>query len=236
MNAGEIPANSWVHDLAVGGGRIIGEACHYVDLMRFLAGSGIVGVQAGGMGAHPAVEVKSDKAVISLFFADGSFGTIHYLANGGKVFPKERIEVFAGDAVLQLDNFRKRYMKEKAELIKYGNESVLKEFLGILDNLERALSSAKRSKEMEPLIEGLELIIKQFEAILERFGVKSIEAKGRPFDPYVHEAIMHVESDEHPENTVLEEFQRGFTFHDRLLRPAKVSVSKKAESAEKNGD
>ena len=127
-------------------------------------------------------------------------------------------------------------MKEKAELIKYGNESVLKEFLGILDNLERALSSAKRSKEMEPLIEGLELIIKQFEAILERFGVKSIEAKGRPFDPYVHEAIMHVESDEHPENTVLEEFQRGFTFHDRLLRPAKVSVSKKAESAEKNGD
>ena len=107
MNAGAISADSWVQDRAVGGGRIVGEACHYVDLMRFLAGSEIIGVQAGGMGEHPAVEVCNDKAVITLFFADGSFGTIHYLANGGKVFPKERIEVFAGDGVLQLDNFRK---------------------------------------------------------------------------------------------------------------------------------
>ncbi len=106
MNAGSIPANSWIQG-AAGGGRIIGEACHYVDLMRFLAGSRIVTVRAECMGKHPAVEVCEDKAVITLLFENGSFGTIHYLANGGKVFPKERIEVFAGDAVLQLDNFRK---------------------------------------------------------------------------------------------------------------------------------
>lgn len=107
MNAGAIPADTWIQDKEVGGGRIIGEACHYIDLMRYLVGSEIVSVQARRMGAHPSLELTEDKASITLGFADGSFGTIHYLANGGKAFPKERIEVFAGDGVLQLDNFRK---------------------------------------------------------------------------------------------------------------------------------
>ena len=107
MNAGAIEADSWIQDVEVGGGRIIGEACHYIDLMRFLVGAPIVKVQAVCMGEHPGVDVTTDKASITLTFEDGSFGTIHYLANGGKAFPKERIEVFAGDAVLQLDNFRK---------------------------------------------------------------------------------------------------------------------------------
>ena len=107
MNAGAIPADSWVQDITRGGGRIIGEACHYIDLMRYLVGAKIVSVQARRMGDHPAIEVTEDKAAIILGFADGSFGVIHYFANGGKAFPKERIEVFAADAVLQLDNFRK---------------------------------------------------------------------------------------------------------------------------------
>jgi predicted dehydrogenase/threonine dehydrogenase-like Zn-dependent dehydrogenase len=107
MNAGSIPADNWVQDTAVGGGRILGEACHYVDLMRHLVGHEIVSVQARRMGEHPGVAVSEDKASITLGFADGSFGTIHYFANGGKVFPKERVEVFAGGGVLQLDNFRK---------------------------------------------------------------------------------------------------------------------------------
>lgn len=107
MNAGAIPKDTWIQDIKIGGGRIIGEACHYIDLMRYLTGAKIVSVQARRMGNHPGVEVTEDKAAILLGFADGSFGTINYLANGGKSFPKERIEVFAGDAVLQLDNFRK---------------------------------------------------------------------------------------------------------------------------------
>lgn len=104
-NAGIIPANHWTQDVNVGGGRIIGEACHFVDLLRFLAGSPIAGWQVMTMGQHPAVAVVSDKAIINLKFEDGSIGTIQYFANGGKRFPKERIEVFAGDAVLQLDNY-----------------------------------------------------------------------------------------------------------------------------------
>lgn len=107
MNAGFLPADHWAQDNGVGGGRIIGEACHFIDLMRYLAGSEIVSVQARRMGDHPSVSVTEDKASITLGFADGSFGTILYLANGASSFPKERVEVFAAGGVLQLDNFRK---------------------------------------------------------------------------------------------------------------------------------
>lgn len=107
MNAGTIPADHWTQDPTVGGGRIIGEACHFIDLMRFLAGSPVVSVQARRMGDAPGIDVAADKASITLGFADGSFGTIMYLANGAASFPKERVEVFAAGRVLQLDNFRK---------------------------------------------------------------------------------------------------------------------------------
>ncbi|HHP4963859.1 TPA: bi-domain-containing oxidoreductase [Acinetobacter baumannii] len=107
MNAGAIPADHWTQDNAVGGGRIIGEACHFIDLMRFLAGSKIVSIQARRMGETDAVQILEDKASITLGFEDGSFGTIFYLANGASSFPKERVEVFTAGRVLQLDNFRK---------------------------------------------------------------------------------------------------------------------------------
>ncbi|MFA3362626.1 bi-domain-containing oxidoreductase [Acinetobacter baumannii] len=107
MNAGAIAADHWTQDNAVGGGRIIGEACHFIDLMRFLAGSKIVSIQARRMGETDAVQILEDKASITLGFEDGSFGTIFYLANGASSFPKERVEVFTAGRVLQLDNFRK---------------------------------------------------------------------------------------------------------------------------------
>jgi len=107
MNAGAIPPEHWTQDPNVGGGRIIGEACHYVDLMRFLAGSPVVSVQSRRMGGEPGAAILEDKASITLGFQDGSFGTILYLANGAASFPKERIEVFAAGRVLEIDNFRK---------------------------------------------------------------------------------------------------------------------------------
>ena len=107
MNAGEIPKEHWTQDAEVGGGRIIGEACHYIDLMRFLAGSKIKTFNAVKMGENDFVKITEDKALISLTFEDGSMGSIHYFANGGNSFPKERIEVFCDNAVLQLDNFRR---------------------------------------------------------------------------------------------------------------------------------
>ncbi len=107
MNAGAIPKEHWVHDPELGGGRIIGEACHFIDLMRFLAGSEIISIQSRRMGHSDTIDLVEDKAAITLGFADGSFGTIHYLANGANSFPKERIEVFCDNKVIQLDNFRK---------------------------------------------------------------------------------------------------------------------------------
>lgn len=106
MNAGAIPADHWTQDPHVGGGRIIGEACHFIDLMRFFVGRPITSIQARSMGQNDAEAVTHDKAAILLGFKDGSFGTIHYLANGGASFPKERVEVFTAGRTLQLDNFR----------------------------------------------------------------------------------------------------------------------------------
>ncbi len=107
VNAGEIPPDHWTQDRAVGGGRIIGEGCHFIDLLRHLAGAPVVGVQGMMIGEAPGLQVRDDKASFTLQFADGSFGTVHYLANGHKSFPKERLEVFAAGRILQLDNFRR---------------------------------------------------------------------------------------------------------------------------------
>src|SRR5882672_7270412 len=105
VNAGSIPPEHWTQSHEVGGGRIIGEACHFIDLARFVVGHPIVAARMTTMGRHPSLLVREDKATIVLSFADGSIATVHYLANGGKRFPKERIEVFCNDGVLALDNF-----------------------------------------------------------------------------------------------------------------------------------
>lgn len=102
VNAGAIPANHWTQDQEVGGGRIVGEACHFIDLLRFLVGEPIVSYQRTVMAAP-----TQDTVTLQLAFADGSIGTVHYFANGSKAFPKERVEVFAGGRVLQLDNYRR---------------------------------------------------------------------------------------------------------------------------------
>jgi predicted dehydrogenase len=107
VNAGTIPVSHWTQDPAVGGGRIIGEGCHFVDLLRFLTGSPINSIHAARVSGSPADGIREDKAVITLGFTDGSLGTIHYLANGHKNFPKERLEVFCGGRILVLDNFRR---------------------------------------------------------------------------------------------------------------------------------
>ena len=107
MNAGAIDPSHWTQDDAIGGGRIIGEACHYIDLMRHLAGAEITSIDARRMGDHDAVAITEDKATITLGFRDGSFGSIHYFANGSNAFPKERVEVFTAGRTLQLDNFLK---------------------------------------------------------------------------------------------------------------------------------
>ncbi|MBK6846071.1 MAG: bi-domain-containing oxidoreductase [Proteobacteria bacterium] len=101
VNAGSVPPEHWVHDRAIGGGRLIGEACHFIDLLRFLAGQPIARVDAQSLAGQP------DSAVVTLAFADGSSGVLHYLSQGHRAFPKERAEIFCGGRVLRLDNWRR---------------------------------------------------------------------------------------------------------------------------------
>lgn len=107
VNAGEIPPDHWTQDPATGGGRLIGEACHFIDLARYLVGFPISNQMVLTLGRHASMPVQDDKAILTLKFSDGSIATIVYLANGNKGFSKERVEVFAAGRVLQLDNFRK---------------------------------------------------------------------------------------------------------------------------------
>lgn len=107
VNAGMIPATHWTQKTAEGGGRIIGEGCHWVDLLRYLAGAEITNVAAMKVGPAKGVEIREDKLTALLAFADGSTGALHYIASGHKSFPKERLEIFADGRVLQLDNFRR---------------------------------------------------------------------------------------------------------------------------------
>ena len=107
VNAGALPADHWTKDSRVGGGRIIGEGCHWIDLLRFLVGHPIVRVQAVAARRGPLGELLSDHMSMMFEFQDGSTGTLHYLANGHRRFPKERVTVFCGGRVLELDNFRR---------------------------------------------------------------------------------------------------------------------------------
>jgi len=131
----------------------------------------------------------------------------------------------------EFENYKKRMQKDKADLIKFGNESLLKALLPVLDNLDRAIQHAKAGNESSSLVEGVELVQKQFLAALERFGVKPVPVEGEIFDPEKHEAVSTAETDAEP-NRVVSKVGSGYYYHDRLLRPAKVIVSKsKAGSA-----
>ena len=107
VNAGPVPSAHWIQDPLVGGGRIVGEGCHFIDLLRFLAGAPIRSVHAMSLGKTGGAARARDVATFTMSFADGSLGTVHYLANGHKSFPKERLEIFCGGRILQLDNFRR---------------------------------------------------------------------------------------------------------------------------------
>ena len=124
------------------------------------------------------------------------------------------------------ENYKKRSAREMEDFRKYANQSLLKEMLTVVDNLELAINSAKEEKKTDKkLIEGLNLTRNEMLRVFEKFNVKPITARGETFDPAFHEAVMREETDDYPENTVLSEFQKGYLIHDRLLRPAMVVVA-----------
>ncbi|AET70402.1 molecular chaperone GrpE (heat shock protein) [Desulfosporosinus orientis DSM 765] len=125
----------------------------------------------------------------------------------------------------EFDNYRKRTQKEKTEIIKYASERLIAELLPVLDNFERAASSARTNPDFNAFSQGVDMIFRQMQTVLDKEGLKAIEATGQPFDPNLHDAVLRVESDEHPENTVVEELQKGYYLKEKVLRPSMVKVS-----------
>ncbi|AIS52167.1 molecular chaperone GrpE [Thermoanaerobacter kivui] len=123
----------------------------------------------------------------------------------------------------EFENYRKRTEKEKSEMIEYGQETVIVELLPVIDNFERALSS---EGDYNSLKEGIELIYRQFKKILDKFGVKEIEAEGQIFDPYKHHAVMQEEVEGKQPNEIVEVFQKGYFLKDKVIRPSLVKVAK----------
>jgi molecular chaperone GrpE len=126
-----------------------------------------------------------------------------------------------------LENFKKRAVREREETVRYGIEGFVKSLLPVIDNLERAVEHAASGGNGQPLLEGVRLVLKSLLGILDQHGVRAISAQGQPFDPAVHEAMERVDTVEHEPNTVVREHQRGYRLHDRLIRPALVGVSKR---------
>jgi len=125
-----------------------------------------------------------------------------------------------------LENYKRRAVKEKEDYVKFSNEDLIKAILPFIDNLERAVNHAEKVSDSGVMIEGVRLTIQQILQALNKFGLSTFESVGKPFDPTVHEAMMVVETDQYEPNQVVEEFQKGYLLNDRLLRPATVSVSK----------
>ena len=156
-------------------------------------------------------------------------------SEGEKESPSVRIQEL-NDKYLRLyaefENYKKRVSKDKEEIQKYGNESLLYELLPVIDHLEMALKHASNAVS-SGLVQGVEITLKELKKTLEKFGLTGIEAEGRPFDPAVHHAMSQAERDDVDENMVVEEFRKGYLLRDKVLRPSLVAVSK---SPSENGE
>ena len=130
-------------------------------------------------------------------------------------------------------NYKKRVHKDKEEILRYGNENLLSELLPVIDHLEMALQHASNDVS-SGLVQGVEITLKELKRTLEKFGLTTVEAMGKPFDPVVHHAMSQAERDDIDEMTVVEEFRKGYRLKDKVLRPSLVSVSKKPVSTKEH--
>ena len=137
------------------------------------------------------------------------------------------------DKVLRLsaefENFKKRKQREIDDFKKFANETVFKQLLSVVDNLERAIVSAEENSDETSLLEGVKLTHKEITKLFDAFNVKLVEAENQPFDPNFHQAVTQEENNDLPDNTVTTVLQKGYLLHDRLIRPAMVVVSKRVE-------
>ncbi len=129
-------------------------------------------------------------------------------------------------ALADFQNFKRRIEEQRGELAQFANRELILGLLPVLDNFERALAAAEQTGSYEALVSGVGLTLRQLQDFLKKNGVETIEAQGKEFDPEFHEAVARVEDSEHPDNTIVDELQRGYMMHSRVLRPAMVKVAR----------
>ena len=125
----------------------------------------------------------------------------------------------------EFENYKRLMQRDQRDQIKFGNEQLLKELLPVIDNMERAIKAARENDGNSALVEGVDLTLKQLAGVLTKFGVQPVETVGLAFDPSTHQAVAHIPSETVPSNHVVDEFQKGYRLHDRILRASMVSVS-----------
>ncbi len=174
---------------------------------------------------------------------EGEQGVAKEGAQGAVTLPRKELEALKEKAAkaeehwdrflrqqADFDNIRKRLERERIDFQRYAHEDIIADLLGILDDLERSVTAAQDKQEnFGAFLKGIEMILAHLYELLKKRGVTPIEAQGRPFDPNQHEALLQTETGEHEDGTVLEELQKGYRLHDRVLRTAKVRVAKKIE-------
>jgi len=184
------------------------------------------GKDSGGEAASPSGSESTEPDTDTGEEEDAS-KKLESLARENEQLKKEQEEM--EDKHLRLradfDNFRKRVNKEKANLIQYGNETLLLDLLPVVDNIERILAHSFKESGWEAFREGVELVLTDLRNMLSKYGVQAIEALGKAFDPNLHEAMQRIESDEVSPDTILEEYQKGYLYRERLLRPSRVTVA-----------
>ena len=169
---------------------------------------------------QPETEKKEEKAVS---LKESEFLKLKEEADKAKVYWDRLLRLQA-----DFDNTRKRLDREKQDFVKFANEGIILELLNILDDLERTLELAEsKHQDLPAFLKGVEMILSHLYEMLKEYGIKPIEAQGKLFDPNYHEALMQAENKDVPEHTILEELQKGYLLNDRVIRTAKVKVSKK---------
>lgn len=168
----------------------------------------------------PKEEAKKEKTDKIIEIKESEYNRI---TTEAAEFRDKYIRLFA-----EFDNARKRMERDRIEFIKYANEDLLLEFLGVFDNLELSLQSAKQKHDHDALIKGIEMVLSQAQELLKKNGVVPIEAKGKLFDPHAHEILLQEENDDHEDGTVLAELQKGYRLGEKVIRTVKVKVSTKS--------
>jgi len=164
---------------------------------------------------------EKEKEITSL---EEKFTEAENIAKKNEQYYKESLEKLLR-LQAEFDNYKKRQEKRQKEFIEYANQGLLNNLLTVVDNLERALESTKKEKNVKAISHGLKNILKDFHNVLNKEGVKPIESVNKKFDPYKHEAVMKEETDKNSEDIVTEEFRKGYYIKSKILRPAMVKVA-----------